>query len=79
VVDVRDDGDIANLWHGILAFSSIVGSASGCGLYLKPAGNKVRALLEARRNKRWKQKWLQVRPCSPHAQFQEELQVPSTP
>jgi hypothetical protein len=27
VVDVCDDGDIANLWHGILAFSSIVVSA----------------------------------------------------
>ena len=33
---------------------------------------------EARQNKRWKQKWLQVRPYSPHAQFREELQVPST-
>ena len=27
VVHVSDDGDIANLWHGILAFSSIVVSA----------------------------------------------------
>ncbi len=44
VIHVGDDGDIANLRHGILAFSSIVGSA-----------------------RRWIQKWLQVRPCSPHA------------
>jgi hypothetical protein len=31
VVDVSDDGDIANLWHGILAFSSIVVSEPGAG------------------------------------------------
>jgi hypothetical protein len=38
MVHVGDDGDIANLGHEILAFFSIVGSAHGCGLYLKPAG-----------------------------------------
>ena len=31
VVHVSDDGDIANLWHGILAFSSIVVSEPGAG------------------------------------------------
>ncbi len=64
VVHVCDDGDIANLRHGILAFSSIVVSVPGCGLDLKPAG-------VSHENK----KGLQVRPCSPHVSFQEELQV----
>jgi hypothetical protein len=31
MVNVRDDSDIANLWHGILTFSSIVVSAPGHG------------------------------------------------